>query len=177
MGRKSSINSRNKVIGVRVTNDGFEQFKSLTPELRDKFNKLLRQTADGLLNKFIKIVVNENNSSSEIVVNKNTEINVNKNNSNKIVVNKNNDQEIVVNKNNNTEIVVNNNSHEMTEEEFDTFCAELDMDQDDRKINTADALKTHRSKLNKSTTNDSLHSRYMKDLEDKELMKVVLEDI
>ena len=171
MGRKSLINSRNKVISVRITNNKFEQLKTFSPELKDQFNKLLRKAADGLIDKLIKINVDANDSSKINVDDNNSspEINVDENNNTEINVDDNYDY---------SEINVDaNNSHEMSEEEFNTFCAELDVIQDDRKINTESALKTRRSKLNKSFKDDSLHSRYMKDLEDKELTKVLLEDI
>ena len=64
MGRKNSTNSRNKVIGIRITDEKFEQLKSLPPELKDEFNKSLRMAVGELLN---QINVDANN---------NTEINV-----------------------------------------------------------------------------------------------------
>ena len=169
MGRKKSQNSLNSCYSIKLTEDYSNRINSLSKSEKETFNKTLRIVIGRLLN---QIQVNQNNSSNKIQVNQNnksSEIQVNLNNkSSEIQVNLNNDSQIQVNQ---------NDSHEMTEEEFNTFCAELDVEQDDRKLNTESALKTRRSKLNKSFKNDSLHSRYMKDLEDKELMKVVLEDI
>ena len=64
MGRKKSINSRNKVIGIRITDEKFEQLKSLPPELKDEFNKSLRMAIEELLNQ----INEEENNSHEINV-------------------------------------------------------------------------------------------------------------
>ena len=55
MGRRKLTNSHNKVISVRITDEKFEQLKSFSPELKDKFNKQLKQTANDLIDRLIKI--------------------------------------------------------------------------------------------------------------------------
>lgn len=64
MGRRKLTNSHNKVISVRITDEKFEQLKSFSPELKDKFNKQLRQTANDLIDKFIKINTDKNEKKS-----------------------------------------------------------------------------------------------------------------